>query len=290
VLGFTVTADRMVRGPEPEARADAKGPLYDSDGDLLPDHLEWVMLTSPGAVDSDNDGRDDFLEAIAYEPPVHQATGPVPEGPLESGVRVVLSAVRLADSRDHVFLNLLFRIAPNDPRQIRTVEPFLQMNGLVIPIAQLVGAYGLGISMRPLGAGGYAAVVTARIAYLDELRHLLPCTVGARVVFGDTEFKTGTVVELVGSMPAAVAPVSSSVFAFQSLASPQDQLESTWRPNQVCLFQLAQIGASPESIVFEIIDASCQPAVILCCDSVGCEQKEGGIVRMPNGLRGLRGG
>lgn len=275
--------------PRAVLRADQKGPLHDTDGDLLPDNLEWITLTSPNSVDSDADQRDDFLEAVLYEPPVWNANGPAPDGDGHS-VRVIVNTVRLADNRDHVYLNLLFRVATKDPRQIQVVETFLETNGITVPIGNLIGATGMGVAARPNPGGGFLAIVAARLALLEEIRALLPCTVGARVLIGNSDFKTGTMLELVGEVPVAVAPVTQNQFVFQSLVPPENLNNSMWVPNQVCLFQLVQIATTPESVLYEVTGAKCQPAFVLCCDSAGCARKEGGLVRMPNGLRVLRGG
>lgn len=281
----------MLMGPVPSVplRADVKGPLFDSDGDLLPDNLEWIVLSSPHAIDSDNDTRDDFCEAVRFEPPIWQPNGKELSGQ-DHSVRVIVNSVRLADGRDHVYLNLLFRVASLDPRQIRVVEPFLQTNGITFPIGDLIGTSGFEGALRTIPGGNIDAIFVSRLGLLEEVRTLLPCTVGARVVIGANEFRTGTVLDQIGDVTVAIAPVTSDKAAFQSLVPPSGMGNGLWMPNQVCLFQLVQIASGPETSLFEITGAKCQPAFVLCCDPAGCASKEGGLVRTPNGLRGLRDG
>ena len=87
-------------------QAASDDPYLDSDGDLLPDQLEWVTLSSPSSADSDGDGRDDFLEVVQHTA-TYQGTS---TQPVDNEMRVLLSTATSGRSRD-IWMHCLFRFA-----------------------------------------------------------------------------------------------------------------------------------------------------------------------------------
>jgi hypothetical protein len=292
VLGLSVLASTRGDLTTPQAlRADPVHPLVDTDGDLLPDILEWSSLTHPYHRDSDGDGSDDFFDVVNNRVRPLSIDGersgpnPPPNGP--NAARVLVSTTRGTD-RPSVLMNLMFHFGPQQAPHVQLLHPFLDVRGVQVPIQTIVMSSTIQVAMRNQQAVGWYVLVTARICALDELRPLLPCTIGALVVIDGVPVITGTPVMDVGGLPAAIMPVSNERFALHAVQPPQDVRNPFWTDNKACVFELVQIGATESSILCEIMNPDCVGAAALCCDPGGCRSKNGGVVALPGGLNLLK--
>jgi hypothetical protein len=264
--------------------ADPANPLLDTDDDLLPDAMEWMSLTSPVLPDSNKDGTDDFLATVQYRSPLFAGE---PE-PLDHEARAITYGVAGPDGRIHVLLSVMMRVV-GDAGSIRVLQPFLAKDGMEVPIDTLVFPGTLQIAIRDRGSEGRFVSIQARIAQLNELNAVMPCTIGARILIGTKLVVTGSHLTFVGNHSCAIAPIDGTDFIFQSMVHPQDAGNPFWVDNKACVFQLVQVGASQNMILCEITHPDCKGALTLCCDPQGCRAKEGGIVPLPPGIRLLKG-
>lgn len=274
-----------------QVRGDDGGgsPFLDTDGDLLPDHLEWVCFSDPASVDSDNDGVSDFLEVVRYTSPVD----PSPQQPLDHEMRILVSQVeRKQDSEARVWLHCLFRLANHTLADLTWFEPYIDTKGVRTPIGELFGRTPFRVVAADVPGEGTMLIVTLQLASGAEFARVLPCTVGARAVVGGRFFAGGTYVESVGVTAAAAALMprarfAADTFLFQTL-TPQDDTSPFFRGNKICEMELAVTGGSPGGRLCEVVDADCEPANGLRCVST-CSTLRGSMIFVPDGLGSLTG-
>jgi hypothetical protein len=291
VLGLSVLASTRGDLTTPVAlHADPVHPLLDSDGDLLPDILEWSSLTSPFQRDSDGDGSDDFFDVVSNRVrPLANVDGERggASAPGPHSARVLVSTTRGVD-RPAVLMNLMFRFGAQQSPNLQLLRPFLDVRGMQVPIETIILSSTIQVAMRNQQAIGWYLLVTARICSLDELRPLMPCTLGALVVIDNVPVMTGSAVIDVGGIPAAIMPANNDHFALHAIQPPQDVRNPFWSDNKACVFELVQVGATQNSVLCEIMNPDCVGAASLCCDPGGCRSKQGGVVSLPGGISLLK--
>jgi hypothetical protein len=280
---WSVKSERVVRA---SAGVD---PFLDTDGDLLPDSLEWVAFSDPTKPDTDTDTRDDFLEVVQHTAPF----APTLARPFDNEMRLLLSSGSggaVVDGDSGIWLHCLFRFATGAP----TVDwflPSIHTNGAAVPIGQLFGRTPFRLASRPAAGGGSYAVLTLLLASAREFEALLPCTVSARASVGGRLFATGSYVLNVGGFTTALMPTgldASRSFLLQSLTSGSSS-NSFFSRNKICEMELAVIGSTGGGHICEVERAGCEPANGLRCN-VSCDQAAGAMIFVPDGLGTISGG
>lgn len=270
--------------------AMAVDPFQDSDGDLLPDSLEWVALGDPRSADSDRDGRDDFIEAVQCTS-MRSAT---PALPLDNEMRVMLSS--LADGvtgERYVWVHCLFRFASGRV-DLDWFMPFIAMsNGLAVPITDMVGRTPMRLNVRSSPSEGAYAIVTLRLARERDFIHTLPCTVNARAsVTG--RFLTSSIYAYNshGTLSTLVPLGKDAARGFllsQTLAPHDGTSNPFFSGNRVCVQTLCITGQVPGGFVCEVDTSTCEPANGLRCAS-DCSRMVGETLIAPDGLGAITGG
>lgn len=290
-LGLALGATAWVSSPSRQIARAASGtdPFLDTDGDLLPDSLEWVAFSDPTKPDTDFDSGDDFLEVVQHTAPYATTAA----RPFDNEMRILLSQVSGASDTDNseIWLHCLFRFAGGTP-SVDWFMPFIHTTGAAVPIGDLFGRTPFRLSFKPAPGGGTYAVLTMLLAREREFAPLLPCTVSARASVGGRLFSTGTYVLRLGGGIAALMPAgldgARKTFMLQSL-SPESSSSSFFRRNKICEMELAVIGSTSGGHICEVDRASCEPANGLRCN-VSCDQAAGSMVFVPDGLGTITGG
>ncbi|MEZ5966492.1 MAG: hypothetical protein R3F56_21835 [Planctomycetota bacterium] len=270
--------------------AMAFDPFQDSDGDLLPDALEWVTLSSPTSADSDHDGRDDFLEAVQYTS-MNAATPPLP---IDQEMRVVLSSLPDPGTGErYIWLHCLFRFASGQ-MDLQWFMPFLSTNeGVQVPISSLFGSSPMNIRVRPHPTEGAYAIATLRLARARDFAPMLPCMVNARASMSGRFLSSSIYVfqssgEISTLVPAG-KDTARGVLLGQSLAPHDGTSNSFFAGNRVCAQTLIITGQVPGGYLCEVDTSQCQPANGLRCNT-DCPTLVGRIMIAPDGPGAITGG
>jgi hypothetical protein len=260
-------------------RADPPTVDLDSDGDFLPDVIEWACLTSAQACDTDLDGTEDFIEVVQRGNP-RQPGLPLPH---DHEMRVVVTS-NPGPAGNEIYLHLLFRFM-GSASLLTSLDAWAEVAaapGLQIPLASVV-AHPVTVHERFVPNEGLWVRATVPLVSEQVLRWVLPCTIGADAVIGSRSIRNKVPLFDRSGTTSSLVPFSDSLFAVQSIGS-LGSLEGSGS-NQVCVLQLRPLGGG----AYEITGAECQDCNDLVC-GVDCASSVGTIIILPGGSGSITGG
>ncbi len=296
LLGLTASATFVGVGvfgsPTQSTNLDAlpRTLFQDSDNDMLPDSLEWVLMMDPNNPDSDGDGVDDFLEAAQMQLP--GATPP----PMDHEMRAVVSYLTLPDQTDHVMLNLLFRVVSGGEQEVKSIQPFIDIQGSRVSISSLFASGIVHLQAKVDPVEGLYVLVTSRLALNSEVAFIMPCSIGVAGRIGQRTFSNGSLLAEIDNTITTVAPISPTQFVFQPIDAalgpqgPQSPQHTFWASSQVCVLELEQQGGGGPagSVLCRVRDSHCSGAPTLLC-APSCPTETGNVYVVPDGLGFLNG-
>ena len=271
--------------------------FQDSDGDLLPDALERILMLDPTRWDTDLNGDDDFLEVIQHRPPV----GSPPPPPQDDEMRVLVSLETIGNN-NYVVLHALFRIA-GAGAYINSFNPFINVAGVEVPIGNLIFPNLLSFDQKYVTGQGLYIHLSALLCSEQLLSFVTPCTIGATGAIGQKNFQTGVLLDTVDGTAVVYTPIAvpnepyNDTFALVSLDAnpvpppPQglNPPSSFWGENeQVCVVELDVVASGPSHVVCQANEADCTGAPPLLC-APSCGLQAGKIFVVPHGTHLLTG-
>ena len=258
-------------------------PFCDSDDDFLPDAVEWVVLTSASAPDTDNDAIPDFVEVVQRGRP-RQSSEPLAS---DQEMRIVLTGPEPGSAETVAWLHLL----------VRLIQPTASMTSfsawVEMPIAPGLRftfdlmSFGPAIfSQRDAGVDGLWMSLSVPLVSTDLLHLLAPLSLHAEsTIDGRVIHSAVNLFDMQGELSTLVAFDSSS-YAVQAIAASSGGGGNL--SNRVCLLDLTEVGSGPGGTVYEVVAARCEDCNEVEC-SPNCPQSVGWLVTIPGGL-GTMGG
>lgn len=265
--------------------ADVGDPFADTDGDLLPDRLEWVLLLDPQLADSDRDGTDDFLHAVQGRRGLLE---PRSNFGYDDEARVVVNSLPDGVGGKSIWVHMLFRFAGANLRDLRSLQPYIDYWGMRIPIDRLIGAGETHLSIRQHPTEGLYVLCSFELGHESTFRWIMPCTIGATTVMGSRTIRTGTFVDSAAGAVTALVPVTPDGGVIQTL-TPEDRDDPFWTTSRVCLLRLSVVSTTPSGTLCEVSNADCVSSGELSCPPT-CLSSRGQMMFFPDGLSTITGG
>jgi hypothetical protein len=264
--------------------ADPLGSSLDSDGDFLPDAVEWACLTNSQLADTDSDGVSDFVEVVQRANP-RRIGEPLPP---DHEMRIVVTSDGQPGSPGSTCLHLLFRFM-GEPSLMTSFLTWIEidsMPGVRISLEGLA-AQSLSIESRVVSGEGLWVRVSLPLVSENLLRAFLPCTLRSEAQIGSRFLTTSAPLFEVAGTIATLVPYCDEGFALQTIGQQVTFPEAS--PNRVCVLQLRQIGIAPGGVAYEVVNADCDDCSDLDCNS-DCSQTRGWILTLPGGVGSITGG
>lgn len=265
-------------------QATVPNPLLDTDGDFLPDAVEWAVLTSAANPDTDGDGVQDFIEVVQRGAPRERD---LPR-PLDHEMRVVVTAPPTGSVDPTSWMHLFIRFA-SEQTQVTSFAVWFETPwapGLRLPLESLFA--GAVMDQRTTTNDGVWLRASVPLVDANLLQSLLPCGIFAEAMVSGQMLSTGLTMLNVMGTTACIVPFGrrgEGKFAFQSIAPPVSAATST---NKVCVLDLSEVGSGPGGTVYEIAAADCVDSNELECGA-SCSQSVGWILTIPGGLAAIGG-
>lgn len=269
--------------------------LCDSDGDFLPDAVEWVMLTNAASPDTDGDGVPDFVEVVQQGNP----RSPGDALPLDQEMRVVVTGPTPGFADPLTWLHVFLRILPPEEHlsgadthsaaaSIDSFSTWLELAmlpGLQFPLDSLAAA-GIVMRERATTDQGDWLQISVPLTSATVLQALLPCTIWCESTVGGKALRSGVKLIAAGQEIVALVPYSPGRFVVQSI-SPQPAGVPTFgsttiESNRVCVLDLQEAGAGPGGTIYEVVAAACEDCNDLECNS-DCSDSLGWLLTIPGG-------
>jgi len=268
--------------------------LCDSDGDFLPDCVEWTVLTNANSADTDGDETPDFVEVVEGGLPRQEN----PAQPIDQQMRVIITGPTVNEPLAwmHVFLRVVSieNAALGVATGIESFQTWLELPvfpGVRFPL-DVFSSSGTVLQMRATAEHGVWIQFSVPLASPQVLTPFMPCTLYAESTIAGHNLCSGMKLLQTGSEISTLVPWSPGRFVLQSISSYSamttgtvmgDGEEETIETNQVCVLDLEKVGQGPGGITYEVRAANCEDANDLECSST-CSDSVGWVMTIPGGV------
>ena len=265
----------------------------DTDGDFLPDVVEWVTLTDSNNPDTDGDTIPDFVEVIEGGHPRHE-NAPLPA---DQQLRLIITGPTPGSGDPLTWMHVFHRVMPVSGNQapgltsIQSFETWLERPdwpGVQFPL-NAFAASGIVYQERVTANDGIWVQLSIPLVSTAILEAVLPCTIWAETTVAGKQLRNG--VKLI-SVPAGVAtlvPFGDGRFVMQTLSPvPNVGASLVVETNRVCVLELTEDTTGPAGTTYIVTAADCEDANDLECEST-CSSSVGWTITIPGGTELLTG-
>lgn len=264
--------------------------MVDTDGDLVPDSVEWLMQTDPGIVDTHDDGIDDFMAILSYQNLLLRDVEPLP---MDHGMRVMVTSAPDTHNNVSVWLHIMVRFVGVENANHIWVDPYIDVGGYKVSLIPAIGYGGIHIASRRSGENTMF-FISCELVDENALTRLLPCTIGADGFFDHKHVNAGSFLIPAGTAPQVLLPRGEDSFIVQPIntATRFQDPGPGLKGGRVCAMKLAVISASSAGHLCEVVSADCEAAAGLNCATTGpsaCANTVGQPFFVQGGLGAITG-
>jgi hypothetical protein len=258
-------------------------PTTDTDGDNLPDMIEYVAQSDPYRADSDNDGRRDFVEVAEFTSPMTpDAARTTPDA-----FRLLMNTTEESNGQRLIWLHVLLRIRSGLLSDFKGLTLFLDHRGERISLDPIV-AYTLSdVGLQADPVHGTLIRVSLRIPLLPPLETMSPVTFGGYCKIRNTVHASGSVLFSIYGDLFTLVPLGGTLF--MHAANPVQSTSPFWGNNKACTLTMQVQGTGKGWVLCEVDKASCEVSQTMQCVP-DCAALKGHTVFIPDGLGLILGG
>ena len=263
----------------------------DTDGDFLPDAVEWVVLTNAHKDDTDGDLIPDFVEVVEAGRPRHESQ-PLPA---DQHMRLIITGPSPASTDPRTWMHVFHRVMTpatspgSGANAIQSFQVWLEgplWPGIQFPLNALASGEVV-YRERVTANDGVWVQFSVPLVSQSILAAVLPCTIWAQTTVREQSLRSGqTLIEAGGSI-ATLVPFVDDRYVLQTL-SPFASQPAVSESNRVCVLSLQEMSVGPAGTTYQVVDADCEDANELEC-SASCQASIGWTMTIPGGT-GLIGG
>jgi hypothetical protein len=257
----------------------------DTDGDLLPDALEWTLLSDPTKKDTDGDGISDFVEAVEFTSPIERnSTG----APVDSYRLLFATTLDSKTQQRFLWCHSLIRLASGDIKDLKAVNLFFSHNNVDIDLTSLFYTHTKEVLVVKDAAQGLLIRVAVRMPMPVGFEKLAPGSFASHALINSSILTASAQMFYLGSAFHTFAMVNSKAMILQSAGSGEART-TFWRSGQACVLTLEVIGSSPGWRICEVKKADCKVVYRGSC-SPSCLKSTGAAVLVADGTPLVEGG
>lgn len=261
----------------------------DSDGDFLPDAVEWVMLTNAHSADTDADGSTDFVEVVEAGLPRHSS----PSLPADQQMRLILTGPSPGSSDPRTWMHVFHRVmTPVNGAGVSAIQTFdMWLEGPLWPGLEFpLNAFASGeVVYRERSTPNDGIWIQLSIPLVSEalLHGVLPCTICTETTVSGQVLTSGQKLINAGGSIASLVPYSPGLFVLQTL-TPFAPTPLPAESNRVCVLEMQEQSTGVSGTSYLVVSADCEDANELEC-SASCQASVGWNIIIPGGTQMIGG-